>query len=113
MAFATCVAVLITVMLSLQRISIGLSCDKVELFYLVNFKRNEGDLRNNWILYPSEIESIEVVRLKENFLLRKYLKVTMKYGHCKYICVSRYSDHQIKKIIQMLTVTRNFYNHLM
>ena len=122
LAHATCVAVPITVMLSLQRISIDLSCDKTELFYLVNFKRNERDLNSNWILYPSEIESIEVVRLSNEekrtytsarFLLHKYLKVTMKYGHCKYIYVSHYSGRQIQKIIQMLTVTRKHYNQLM
>ena len=122
LAFASCVAVPITVMLSLQRISIDLSCDKTELFYLVNFKKNERDLNSNWILYPSEIESIEVVRLSNEekrtytsarFLFHKYLKVTMKYGHCKFIYVSHYSGRQIQKIIQMLTVTRKHYNQLM
>ena len=88
----------------------------------MNFKRNERDLNSNWILYPSEIESIEVVRLSNEekrtytsarFLFHKYLKVTMKYGRCKYIYVSHYSGRQIQKIIQMLTVTRKLYNQLM
>ncbi|MBQ9121100.1 MAG: hypothetical protein IJY12_01905 [Clostridia bacterium] len=39
--FAICVAVPITIMLSLQKISIDLSCDKVCLFYLVNFRKNK------------------------------------------------------------------------
>ena len=119
LGFAACVAVPITVMLSLQRISIDLSCDKTELFYLVNFKRNERDLNSNWILYPSEIESIEVVRLSNEekrkytsarFLFHKYLKVTMKYGHCKYVYVSHYSNGQINKIILMLTVIYKVYS---
>lgn len=37
--FAICVAVPVTMMLSLQRMSIDLSIDKVNLFYLVNYKK--------------------------------------------------------------------------
>jgi len=112
LAHATCVAVPITIMLSLQRISIDLSCDKVELFYLVNFKRNEKDLNSTWIIYPSEIESIDIVSLSNEekkkytsarFIFRKYLKVNLKHGHCKYVYVSHYSNWQIERIIQMLT----------
>lgn len=122
LAFSTCIAVPITVMLSLQRMTIDLPCDRMELFYLVNFRRNERDLNSNWILYPSEIESIEVVRLSNEekrkytsarFLFHKYLKVTMKYGHCKYIYVSHYSTWQIKKIIQTLTITYKVFDQTM
>ena len=110
--FAICIAVPVTIMLSLQRITIDLSCDKVELFYLVNDNKNERDYNSNWNIYPSEIESIEVVKLSKEekrrytsarFLFSKYLKVNMKFGHCKYVYVSHYSNHQIKKIIKMLT----------
>ena len=110
--FAICIAVPVTIMLCLQRITIDLSCDKVELFYLVNDNKNERDYNSNWNIYPSEIESIEVVKLSKEekrrytsarFLFSKYLKVNMKFGHCKYVYVSHYSNHQIKKIIKMLT----------
>lgn len=109
---AFCIAIPVTIMLSLQRITIDLSCDKVELFYLVNDNKNERDYNSNWIIYPSEIESIEVVKLSKEekrrytsarFLFSKYLKINLKFGHCKYVYVSHYSNKQIKKIIQMLT----------
>ena len=110
--FAICIAVPVTIMLSLQKITIDLSCDMVELFYLVNDNKNERDYNSNWNIYPSEIESIEIVKLSKEekrrytsarFLFSKYLKVNMKFGHCKYVYVSHYSNHQIKKIIKMLT----------
>jgi hypothetical protein len=110
--FAICIAVPVTIMLCLQKITIDLSCDMVELFYLVNDNKNERDYNSNWNIYPSEIESIEVVKLSKEekrrytsarFLFSKYLKVNMKFGHCKYVYVSHYSNHQIKKIIKMLT----------
>ena len=109
--YAICITVPVTILLSLQKIKIDLSCDKVSLFYLVNFRKNDRDLHSNWIIYPSEIESIEIVKLSYNekrkytsarFLFSKYLKVNLKFGHSKYIYVSHYSNYQIKKIIQML-----------
>ncbi len=36
---AFCISISVTIMLSLQRIMIDLSCDKVKLFYLVDFNR--------------------------------------------------------------------------
>lgn len=111
-AFAICVAVPVTIMLSLQKMTIDLPCDKVSLFYLVNYKKNDRDLQSNWIIYPSEIESIQIVKLSNEekrkytsarFLFSKYLKVNLKFGHIKYIYVSHYSNYQIKKIIQILT----------
>lgn len=118
-AYAICVAVPTTIMLSLQKISIDLSCDKVRLFYLVNFRKNERDLHTNWIIYPSEIESIDIVKLSNEekkkytsarFIFNKYLKINLKYGHCKYVYVSHYSNWQIKKIIQMLTPNKEITN---
>ena len=112
LTFAICVAVPVTIMLSLQTIYIDLSCDKVSLFYLVNFEKNDKDLHSNWIIYPSQIESISIVKLSNEekkkytsarFVFNKYLKINLKYGHCKYVYVSHYSNWQIKKIIQMLT----------
>ena len=109
--FAICIAVPVTIMLSLQKMMIDLSCDKVELFYLVNFNKNDRDLHTNWNIYPSEIESIEIVKMSKEekrkytsarFLFSKYLKVNLKFGHIKYIYVSHYSNYQIKKIIKML-----------
>ena len=107
-----CIAVPVTIMLTLQRITIDLSCDKVELVYLVNDNKNDRDYNSNWNIYPSEIESIEVVKLSKEekrkytsarFLFNKYLKVNLKYGNCKYVYVSHYSNSQIKKIIKILT----------
>lgn len=109
---AICVAVPVTIMLSLQKMTIDLSCDKVSLFYLVNYRKNDRDLHSNWIIYPSEIESIEIVKLSNEekrkytsakFLFSKYLKINLKYGHCKYVYVSHYSNSQIRKIKKMLT----------
>jgi hypothetical protein len=116
---STCIAVPTTIMLSLQKISIDLSCDKMSLFYLVNFKKNDRDLHGNWIIYPSEIESIDIVRLSNEekkkhtsarFIFSKYLKINLKYGHCKYVYVSHYSNRQIKKIIQILTQNKSTAN---
>ena len=110
--FATCISVPITMIVSVPRITIDLSCDKFEAFYLVNFRRNERDMHSNWIIYPSQVESVEVVRLSREekrrytsarFLFRKYLKVNFRYGHSKYLYVAHYSAWQIKKIIQLLT----------
>ena len=109
---AICIAVPVTIMLTFQKITIDLYCDKVRLFYLVNFKKNDLDLNYNWIIYPSQIETIEVVKLSKEdkrkytsarFLFNKYLKVNLKYGHSKYIYVSHYSNYQIRKIIEILT----------
>lgn len=111
-AFAICVAVPVTIMLTLQRVTIDLYCDKVELFYLVNDNKNKRDYNSNWNVYPSEIKSIEVVKLSKEekrkytsakFLFKKYLKVNLKFGHSKYIYVSHYSNCQIRKIISLLT----------
>ena len=110
--FATCISVPITMIVSVPRITIDLSCDKFEAFYLVNFRRNERDMLSNWQFYPSQVESVEVVRLSREekrrytsarFLFRKYLKVNFRYGHSKYLYVAHYSAWQIKKIIQLLT----------
>ena len=110
--FAICIAVPVTIMLSLQKMTIDLSCDKVSLFYLVNYRKNARDLHGNWIIYPSEIESIEIVKLSNEekrkytsakFLFGKYLKVNLRFGHSKYVYVSHYSNSQIRKIIKMLT----------
>lgn len=86
---ALCVASSATIMLSLQKISVDLSSDKVEIFYLVNWKKNDKDLHSNWIIYPSEVESVEIVRLSKEekkkytsakFLFSKYLKGNLRYG---------------------------------
>ena len=114
--FAICFAVPVVIMLTLQRISIDLACDKVELFYLVNDRKNERDYSSNWNIYPSEIKSIEVVYLSKEekrkytsakFLFNKYLKINFKYGNYKYVYVSHYSNYQIKRIIEMLTKNDN------
>lgn len=42
---------------------IDLSYYKLSLFYLVNYIKNYRDLHSNWIIYPSDIESTEIVKL--------------------------------------------------
>ena len=120
--FAVCIAVPVTAMFCLQRITVDLTCDKVEIFYLVNDNRNERDWNTNWDILRSQIESIEVVKLSKEekrqytsarFLFNKYLKITHKFGHCKYVYVAHYSNAQIKEIIEILTYHNrkgNFYS---
>lgn len=116
LAFATCISVPYTAIFCLQKMTIDLNCNKVKLFYLVNFAKNDLDLYSNWIIYPSEIESIEIVKLSKEekkkytsakFLFNKYLKINLKYGHVKYIYISHYSKYQRKKIIKLLTSKTN------
>ncbi|MCH5179982.1 MAG: hypothetical protein J1F32_02065, partial [Erysipelotrichales bacterium] len=110
--YALCISIPFTAMFCLQRVTIEPNYDKVDFFYLVNYAKNEKDLNSNWIIYPSEIENISVVKLTNEekrrytsarFLFSKYLKVEMRYGHIKYIYVSHYSKNQINKIIKMLS----------
>ena len=110
--YALCISIPFTAMFCLQRVTIEPNCGKVDFFYLVNYAKNEKDLNSNWIIYPSEIENISVVKLTNEekrrytsarFLFSKYLKVEMRYGHIKYIYVSHYSKNQINKIIKMLS----------
>ncbi len=110
--FATCFSLPITIMFSLQRIIVDLPCDLMNAFYVVNFKKNGKDIRGNWVIYLSEVESVEVVNLTKEekkkytsakFLFNKYLKVNLKYGHSKYVYVSHYSNRQIQDIIKLLT----------
>lgn len=109
---ATCISIPTTLFCCMQKITIDLSKDKVEAFYLVDFVRNERDLRTNWIVYPSEVEKVEVVHLSKEekrrytsarFLFSKYLKITHKYGHVKYLYVAHYSNAQIQSIVKLLT----------
>lgn len=113
---ATCIAVSVTLVLCMQRVVIDINCNKTEWFYLINHRINSKDLLSNWVIYPSEIEKVTVVRLSKEekrkytsarFLFSKYLKVEMKYGHTKYVYVSHYSSFQIKQIIHMLTSSKN------
>ena len=112
LVFAICFTVPIVMMLTLQRITIDLSRDKFESIYLVNNNKNGKDLHSNWNIHPSEIESVKIVKLSQEekrqytsarFLFRKYLKVNIKFDHPRYVYVSLYSNHQIKRIVQMLT----------
>ena len=117
LTFAICIAVPVTSMFTLQKVTIDLSCDKVELIYLVNDDKNERDINTNWNIHPSEIQSVEVVKLSKEekrkytsalFLFSKYLKITMKYGNVKYVYISHYSNNQIFNIKNML-VNRHCY----
>lgn len=106
-----CFATPITIIATMQRITIDLNTNKFEAFYLVNILKNGKDLDCNWFLYPSEVENVETVRLSKdekrkhtsaNFMFNKYLKVTLKYGYTKYIYISHYSNSQRIQIIGML-----------
>ena len=109
---AACISVSITFILCMQRVEIDINCDKTVWFYLVNHRINSKDLLSNWVMYPSQINKVTLVRLSREekrkytsarFLFSRYLKVEMKYGHTKYVYVSHYSSRQIKRIIGMLT----------
>lgn len=106
------IAIPFTLTFILQRITIDLNCDKVELFYLVDWRKNSLDLDSNWIIYPSEIQKISAVKLNKEekrrytsarFLFSKYLKIEMKFGQVKYVYISHYSSAQIEKIIELLS----------
>lgn len=72
--------------------------------------------KRSLILYNSEIniydiEKIEIITLTKEeqlkyigykHLLRKYLKLNLKYGNPKYVYVGIYSKYQINKIIEIL-----------
>ena len=114
--YALCISIPFTAMFCLQRVTIEPNCDKVDFFYLVNYEKNEKDIYSNWIIYPSEIENISVVKLTKEekrrytsarFLFSKYLKIEMRYGHVKYIYISHYSKNQINKIIKILLKKRS------
>ena len=73
---------------------------------------NNIDLRWNQDVLISEINDIEIVKLtKEEKQIKvyykhwfnKYLKINLKLGNPKYVYVGNYSNHQIKKIIKLLT----------
>jgi len=110
--FSVSVALPVALTLFIQKIKIHFNVGKLEAHYLVNYAKNYRDLDSNWIIYLSEIESVEIVKLSKEekrkytsarFIFNKYLKVNLKYGHSKYLYVSHYSNSQIKKIIKILT----------
>ena len=111
--FSVCLAVPTGgIIFGIHKCTIDLVCDKVELVYPVSHNRNARDLLSNWVIYPSEIEKVTIVKLgKEErrrytsakFLFSKYLKIEMRYGHTKYVYVSHYASFQINQIIHMLT----------
>ena len=110
--FSVCIAVPTGgIFFGIHKCTIDLVCDKVELVYPVSHNRNARDLLSNWVIYPSEIEKVTVVKLgKEEkhrytsarFLFSKYLKIEMRYGHTKYVYVSHYASFQINQIIHLL-----------
>ena len=111
LAASTCIAISVTLMLCMQRVVIDINCDKVEWFFLVNYRTNSKDLLSNWVIYPSEIEKVTIVKLSNEekrmytsarFLFSKYLKIEMRYGHTKYVYVSHYAPFQINQIMHML-----------
>ena len=73
--------------------------------------------KRSLILYNSEIniddvEKIEIITLTREeqlkyigykHLLRKYLKLNLKYGNPKYVYIGNYSNYQIKKIIKLVS----------
>ena len=110
---AVCIAVPTgCIVFGIHKCTIDLVCDRVELVYLVRHNVNSRDLLSNWVIYPSEIEKVTVVRLSKEekrrytsarFLFSQYLKIEMKFGHVKYVYVSHYSNYQITQIIKLLT----------
>ena len=73
---------------------------------------NNIDVRWNQDIYVSEVKDIKIVKLTQDeketkvfyrHWFNKYLKITLHYGKEKYVYVGNYSNHQIKKIIKILT----------
>ena len=72
--------------------------------------------KRSLILYNSEInindvEKIEIITLtneeqnkyiRYKHILKKYLKINLKYGIPKYVYVGNYSNYQISKIIKLI-----------
>lgn len=108
---AFCIAIPFGCAFFIPRIKIDLDSNKVDIFYLVNWKRSRLDCDSNWVFYLDQIEDVKVVKLTNDekktftssrFLFRKYLKVQLRFGNIKYVYVAPYSNGQIKKIIKML-----------
>ena len=77
-----------------------------------NKAANNIDGRWNQDVLISEVKDIEIVKLTDEekhtkvyykHWFNKYLRINLKYGNPKYVYVGNYSNHQIKKIIKMLT----------
>ena len=92
--------------------------NKVKVFDFPLFATNKFYMKKRSLIsYNSDIdindiekaELITLTRQEQNnyigykHLLRKYLKVNLKYGNPKYVYVGNYSNYQIKKIIKLLT----------
>ena len=106
-----CCAVPVAIKPTMQKITIDLNSNEFKAFYLVNIKKNSMDIQSNWFFSPSEVESVELVKLSKEekkkytsakFLFDRYLKVNFEDGNSKYIYVSHYSDSQIIEIAKML-----------
>ena len=92
--------------------------NKVKVFDFPLFATNKFYMKKRSLIsYNSDIdindiekaELITLTRQEQNnyigykHLLRKYLKVNLKYGNPKYVYVGNYSNYQIKKIIKLLS----------
>lgn len=110
--FSFCVGIPVGCVFFLPRMTIDLNYNKIDIFYLVNWKKNRLDSDSNWVFYPDQVERVTLVKLSKNdkkkytssrFLFHKYLKIEFKFGNVKYLYISPYSKNQINKIIKMLT----------
>lgn len=72
---------------------------------------NNVDICSNQEMLASEIVDIEIVKLTKEeretkvfykHLFNRYLRISFKYGSCKYVYVGNYSNFQIKRIIKLL-----------
>ena len=116
--FSVCIAVPTGgILFGIHKCTIDLVSDKVELVYLIRHRVNSRDLLSNWVIYPSEIENVAIVKLSNEekrkytsarFLFSKYLKIEMRYGHTKYVYVSHYASFQINQIIHILMSRKQF-----
>lgn len=69
---------------------------------LYNSEINIHDIENIEIITLTREEQLKYIGYKH--LLRKYLKLDLKYGNPKYVYVGNYSNYQIKKIIEILSI---------
>ncbi len=115
-----CIALIIIVLLKLFSFSshIIIRDNMVKVFDFPLFATNKFYIKKRSLIqYNSEIDlndidKIELIKLTKEeqynyighkHLLRKYLKINLKYGNPKYVYVGNYSNYQIKKIIKSIS----------
>lgn len=77
-----------------------LSLISVILFLKYNSEININDVEKIEIITLTKEEQNKYIGYKH--ILKKYLKINLKYGNPKYVYVGNYSKYQINKIIKLV-----------